>query len=105
MIPFLKNIVPKKSKKLNFQEMWELYILLRGKEFASSHEFLIDEIDSILDHISGDELVQAVGMFYNTVSTNPVQLMSQFISGLKKNEFFAFSDMIKELSNGRSARG
>lgn len=82
-----------------------MYILLRGKEFASSHELLIDEIDSMLDHISGDELVQAVGMFYSTVSTNPVQLMSQFISGLKKNEFFAFSDMIKELSNGRSARG
>lgn len=104
MIPFLKNIAPKKSKKLSFSEMWKLYTLL-GKGVSTPQEYLIDEVDSLLDHISGNELMQATRMFYDTVSTNPVQLMSQFIHGLKKNKFFAFADIIKEISNGRSARG
>lgn len=104
MILSLKNIVPKKSKKLNFSEMWNLYTIL-GKGINAPHEYLIDEVDSLLDHISGSELVRATNMFYDTVSTNPVQLMSQFIHGLKKNKFFAFADIIKEISNGRSARG
>jgi hypothetical protein len=83
--------------------MWELYILLKGG--IGTNEYLIDEVDSLLDNISGPEFIKVTNMFYDTVSTNPVQMMSQFISGLKKNEFFAFADMIKELSNGRSARG
>jgi hypothetical protein len=85
--------------------MWELYqVLKEGAE--NKEEYLIDEIFEMLNKISKEDFLQSLLMMFPKIDFtkhNPVEMATLFISGLKKNEFFAFVDLVKGL-DGNSKR-
>lgn len=87
--------------------MWKLYEILKPS-INNSQEFLVDEVLNMMDKISKQDFVLSIQMMYgDTVSLdqNPVQLVTMFVSGLKRNEIFFFDSIIKGLVNGSSTRG
>lgn len=92
-----------KPKKLTLSEMWDLYLLVGD---GKGKQYLIDEMDMILERLSSSKLVRTVQILYgDNQERNPVKILLLMIKGLKKNNYFEFSDFIKVLSNGRSSSG
>jgi len=88
--------------------MWQLYSLLKNGLEGTEQEYLIDTVSSMLDKLSQHEFVSSMQLMYrdtDLTKLNPVQMVTMFISGLKKNELLYFSDFIKGLTNGSTHRG
>lgn len=63
-------------------------------------EFLIDEIDKILDKIEPTAFMESLSILYKTIKGNNIELLLLFIKGLRENDFFEYTHFIKSL-NGR----
>lgn len=92
-----------KPKKLTLPEMWDLYTLVGD---GQGKQYLIDEMDVVLEKLSSFKLMRVVQILYGDVQErNPIKILLLMIKGLKKNNYFEFADFIKVLSNGRSSSG
>lgn len=92
--------------QLTITEMWTLYGLLKNGVVEDEKEYLIDSVSNMLDKLSQHEFVSSMLLLYKNVNlkeVNPVTLVTMFIAGLKKNNFFDFVDFVKEL-NGSTKR-
>lgn len=86
--------------------MWELYKILKSG-IKDDEELLIDAVFDILDGVSKEQFLQALWMMYPKivfVDHNPVEMATLFISGLKKNNFFSYVELVQGLSNGNPRR-
>lgn len=96
----------KKTKKLSFQEMWNLYLLLKSAiDNRELDDLLIDEIVNLLMLSPQGTLATCLGVFYNKVdidNLNPLEAGLFFIRGIKENDFFNFVKFVRNISNGDS---
>ncbi len=91
-------------KKLSLREMWGLYRLLKNG-IGISQDYLIDTVFEMLDKISQEQFLESLWKMYPKIDFtkhNPVEMATMFVSGLKKNEFFSFVDLVKGLNRGNS---
>ena len=61
---------------------------------------MIDEVYMILDQIPRLNFLQSMQILYKgflAEKYNPIEIVVLFIRGMKKNDFFTFSDFIKGL--------
>lgn len=83
--------------------MWQLYKILGSN--SEHHEYLIDEMDAIIQSINMQEFIGSILLIYpecNVSDLNPVSMLSLLISGLQYNKFFSFVDFVQEICNGSS---
>lgn len=91
-----------KPKKLTLQEMWSLYLML--KDSMSDKEFLIDEVDDMLDKMAPDVFIKSLVIMYPKYDATkflPVEHLTNFIAGLKSSRLFEFVKFIEAI-RGRS---
>jgi hypothetical protein len=62
-------------------------------------EFLIDEMDAILDKITPEIFTQSLRLLKKDFSKmGGIEVLTLFISGLKENDFFEYVHFIKGLN-------
>lgn len=79
--------------------MWQLYNTIKLGLPEKDHEFLIDEVISILKNIEPPEFKDALSLMWGNKLTkvkNSTELPVIFLKGLKQNGFFEFVSFIKE---------
>ena len=83
-------------KKLSIKEIWQLYKNLSGG--LSNEEYLIDEISAMLGKISVDAYTDSLGILYDRYEHKKytsIKNLLNFISGLRKTDFFVFSQFVE----------
>lgn len=93
-----------RPKKLSFDEMWQLYKLLKiNKEKLK--EYLADELETILNTVSQDGYLKALSLLYNDkieyAKITPIDSVIMLSDGLSANKFFDFCATMEGL-NGSS---
>jgi len=94
----------RKPKKLNLDEIWRLYILLESYvDDRVMEKSVIDSSLGIIDSASPQDLLVSLRVMYdNKVEfTTPSEFNELFISGIVKNEFLEFCEIIRGM-NGSS---
>lgn len=89
-------------KKLSIKEVWKLHTIL--KPSLDENSYLIDEVSSILQKTSQADFLSSLQLMYKNYKVSkypPVKVLSHFVSGLRKSQFFEFCSFIKVI-NGRS---
>lgn len=84
-------------KKLNFDEMWQLYKSIKNGIPEKEEEFLIQEISAILGNITDTEFKTALQIMYGDNfhhNRSAAEFALLFVKGIKKNELFSFASFI-----------
>lgn len=95
---------PLKPKTLSIREMWMLYKTLESG-LEKPKEYLIDEILTMLEKISQEDFLQSLLILYPKIvfsKLSSVEMATLFIAGLKKNDFFAFVDVVQGMKHGNA---
>lgn len=89
-----------KVRKLTLREIHKLYLLLVHTLPKKEEEYLVDEIDRILDKISPSEFMESLSILYkqNLSKKNDIELFVLLIRGLRENKFFEYAHFIKSLN-------
>lgn len=89
------------KRKLNLRKIHALYLALRHCLPVKEHQYLIDQIDEILDKAQDDTVMKCLEIMYgkNFSKKNYVELLSLFIRGLRENDFFAYVNFVKGMSD------
>lgn len=63
-------------------------------------EYLIDEIDRMLDKLSPTDFMTGLNILYkqNLSKKNDIELFVLFIRGLRENSFFEYAHFVKSLN-------
>ena len=86
-------------KKLNLDEMWELYTLLKKGIPEKEETYLVHEVIKIIQGISTDNFKKSLSVMYGDISkTNSGEFALMFVKGIKQNGLFSFIEFIKGLS-------
>lgn len=86
---------------LNFQEMWNLYLLLKPAiDNRELKELVLDEIIEIIDLSSPQALLECLHILYdNSIKFDtPMEFNRLFITGIRENDFFGFCGFIRGIS-------
>ena len=88
-----------KPKKLNLDEMWKLYIILKpALDNRKSEDVLLDEIDKLLELSPSGTRVACLNVMYDNIKvTSGAEALALFIQGITKNEFYSFVEYVKAL--------
>jgi len=88
------------KRKLNLRKIHKLYLTLKHCLPVKEHQYLIDQIDEILDKAQDGMMVRCLGIMYNKDFSKKsyVELLTLFIKGLRENDFFAYVNFIKGMS-------
>jgi len=89
-----------KPKKLNLDEIWNLYLLLKhAVEGREPKETLLDEVLEIIHLAEPQALLASIRIMYdNKIRINsPAEFNEAFIKGVLKCEFLQFCDVIRGL--------
>ena len=87
--------------------MWKLYLLLKPAiDNREREDFLLDEIEYLLDNLPDGTLVECLNILYDNIPSDlmGIQSISMFLQGIQKNDFYLFVDTMKELANGSPKR-
>lgn len=87
-----------KTKRLSLSEMWQLYRLL-GDGFGK--EYLWDEIIEMMYLVPPKNIKMAMGLMYDNVSINPLEIGLMFVKGLQHNKFFEFRMFVEALNGSK----
>lgn len=90
-----------RKRKLNLREIHKLYLLLKHALPDKSKEYLIDEIDGILDKAQDGVMLKSLEIMYKSKDfskKNYVELLTLFVKGLRENDFFAYASFVKGMS-------
>ena len=93
-----------KSKKLNLEEVWKIYLLLRPAIEGRNPEVLVvDEIDKIIELSTPEVLLECIHVMYdNKVKfNNGLEFELLFANGIIQSKFLEFCEFIRGL-NGSS---
>lgn len=75
-----------------------LYLVLKDSLPEKDSEFLIDEVDSMLDKMSVEKFLESLALMFpkKDFSKLPdVELLVWFIKGLKQSNFFEYANFVK----------
>lgn len=88
------------KRKLNLRKIHALYLTLKHCLPVKEHQYLIDQIDEILDKAQDDTVMKCLEIMYgkNFSKKNYVELLSLFIRGLRENDFFAYVNFVKGMN-------
>lgn len=88
-----------KKKKLTLREIHKLYLLLKPCLPEKDEEYLIDEMEAILDKITPDIFTQSLRLLKKDFSKkNGLEILTLFMSGLRENGFFEYVHFIRGLN-------
>ena len=94
---YFKNLFHK--KKLTLREIHSLYLILKDCLPAKEEDYLLDEIDKVLDAITPDALMKSMQILKRDFSNKQgIEILNLFIAGLKENNFFEYVHFIKGLN-------
>lgn len=95
MTPFKKISNP---RRLNLKEIWRVYRILGDKAFGDEN-YLIDEVDNMLDHINDDALLGVLDISYGGVpkAKTPIDYLMLFIKSLKSNNLLSFAEFVRDM--------
>lgn len=86
-----------RPKKLNFDEMWQLYKSIKNGIPEKDEEFFIQEVSAILGNITDAEFKTALRIMYGDNfhrDKSPAEFALLFVKGIKKNELFSFVSLL-----------
>ena len=90
------------SKKLNLDQIWKVYNLLKpAVENREPEKVILDEIFKIIELSSPENLLECMRIMYdNRVRfESPMEFNILFMDGLNRNKFFDFCDFIRGLND------
>jgi hypothetical protein len=91
-----------KKKKLTLREIHKLYLLLKPCLPEKEEEFLIDEMDSILDKMTEEVMKQSLEIIYRKeIADEPFEMLILLMSGLSDSDFFNYVAFLKSI-NGKN---
>ena len=88
------------KRKLNLRKIHALYLTLKHCLPVKEHQYLIDQIDEILDKAQDETIMKCLEIMYGKDFSKKsyVELLVLFIKGLRENEFFAYVNFVKGMS-------
>jgi hypothetical protein len=88
-----------KKKKLTLREIHKLYLLLKNCLPEKEEEFLIDEIDVILDKATPEQLTESFKILKKDFSKKGgLEIVTLFIEGFRENNFFDYVHFVRGLN-------
>lgn len=88
--------------RLSIDAIWRLYRTLKDGLVGDTKEYLVDEIDSILDRIDTESFKSSLRQMYgekiNYLEKTPIELSLMFVRGVKQTNLLGFVDFIKALN-------
>ena len=93
--------LPFQKKKLNLREIHQLYLLLKPCLPEKEEEFMIDEVDEILERVTPEILTDVLRVLkVNMKNKQGIEVLTLLIKGLKHNSFFEYAHFVRGM-NGR----
>lgn len=88
------------KRKLNLRKIHALYLTLKHCLPVKESQYLIDEIDGILDRAQDGTILRCLEIMYNKDFSKKsyVELSVYFIRGLRENDFFAYVNFVKGMT-------
>jgi len=89
-----------KIKKLNLDEMWKLYNLLKSSvENREPEGLVINELFKIIEKSPPQSLLNSIYLLYgNKIKINsPIEFNQLFTQGLMQNQFLEFCAIVRGL--------
>ena len=87
------------KRKLTLREIHKLYLLLKPFLPEKEEEYLIDEVDAIIDKITPEALtISMKTLKKDFLGKQGIQILTLFIQGLRENDFFEYVHFIRGLN-------
>lgn len=93
--------------KMSLDKMWRLYRTLSDGLVGDTKEYLVDEVEHILESIDTESFTSALRQMYGNNfrnNKNPLDFALMFIRGLKVNLIFDFHEFIRTISGSSQSR-
>lgn len=88
--------------------MWRLYRTLSDGLAGDTKEYLVDEVEHILENIDTESfkssLMQLYGDKINYLEKSPIEITIMFIDGIKSIDLLGFAEFIGTVSSGSPKR-
>ena len=84
----------------SLRSIHKLYLVLKSSLPEKDSEYLIDEVDRMLDKIEVEKFLESLAIMFpkKDFSKLPdVELLVWFIKGLKQSNFFEYANFVKGL--------
>ena len=91
----------KKPNRLNLEQMWNLYLLLKPAFDGREQEpLLIDEVDKLINLSTPKDLLECIHIMYdNNIEFNSVLEFSiLFLQSIHENDLFSFVEFIRGIN-------